>query len=301
MLELRRLVLLRDLAAKRTVTAVAALHRITPSAVSQQLRVLEREAGAPLVQRRGRALVLTPAARMLVEYAERALHELEQGRAAVAALRNEVTGTLVLGCFACGIPRFAAGLVAATARQHGGLRVEIVETEPDQSLSALKAHRLDAAVIYHYPLADLAVPAGITRIPLLADPLVLVTPRSWALGETTLSGLAERPWISYPTGNWCASATTTACTDAGFSPDVHHVCDCYDSVLSLVGAGAGAALVPQATVGRGGDYAITAHPDATRHIERHVELAIRDGSSTNPVIATAARILREIAADSDPL
>ena len=72
-------------------------------------------------------------------------------------------------------------------------------------------------------------------------------------------------------------------------------------MLALVGAGSGAALVPQAIVGRGGDYAITAHPDATRHIERHVELAIRDGSGTSPVIATAVRMLREIAADSDPL
>ena len=77
MLSLHRLRLLRELEARGTVGAVAATLDYTPSAVSQQLRVLEQEAGATLVERAGRGVRLTDAGRVLAEHAGRLLEAAE--------------------------------------------------------------------------------------------------------------------------------------------------------------------------------------------------------------------------------
>src|SRR3569833_1914355 len=88
MLDVRRLRLLRDLARLGTIAAVAAEHTYTPSAVSQQLSALEREAGVRLLARTGRRGVLTPAGLTLVEHAEAVLGALERASSALAAVRS---------------------------------------------------------------------------------------------------------------------------------------------------------------------------------------------------------------------
>ncbi|MGW8650464.1 LysR family transcriptional regulator, partial [Nocardia salmonicida] len=85
MYDIRRLVLLRDLAERTTMTAVSELHGITTSAVSQQLRILEEEVGAVLTRREGRVLRLTHAGRVLVDYTSRIITALEEAESAVAA------------------------------------------------------------------------------------------------------------------------------------------------------------------------------------------------------------------------
>src|SRR6186997_2074732 len=99
MLDVRRLRLLRDLARLGTITAVAAAHTYTPSAVSQQLAALEREAGVPLLKRSGRRVALTPAGTVLVRHAEIVLAALERAGAALAAARTGLSGPLRIGAF----------------------------------------------------------------------------------------------------------------------------------------------------------------------------------------------------------
>src|SRR3954467_2429789 len=69
-MDIRRLGLLRELSERGSVTAVARASHLTPSAVSQQLKALEREAGTPLTERSGRGLVLTASGRVLAETAK---------------------------------------------------------------------------------------------------------------------------------------------------------------------------------------------------------------------------------------
>src|SRR5690349_1232943 len=99
MLDPRRLRLLRDLARHGTIAAVAGLHAYTPSAVSQQLSVLEREAGTALLRRTGRRVTLTAAGVLLVEHAEAVLGALERADAALAAARSGLVGPLRIGAF----------------------------------------------------------------------------------------------------------------------------------------------------------------------------------------------------------
>src|SRR5438045_1246004 len=99
MLDVRRLRLLRDLAHLGTIAAVAEAHTYTPSAVSQQLAVLEREAGVALLERTGRRVALTAAGRVLVRHAETILADLERAKAALTAAGTELTGPLRIGAF----------------------------------------------------------------------------------------------------------------------------------------------------------------------------------------------------------
>ncbi|TDD20785.1 LysR family transcriptional regulator, partial [Kribbella turkmenica] len=104
MLDVRRLRLLRELAHRGTIAAVAEVLAYTPSAVSQQLTALERETGVPLLERTGRRVVLTAAARALVERTEEILAILQEAEAGLAASSTTLIGTLRIGVFPTAVP-----------------------------------------------------------------------------------------------------------------------------------------------------------------------------------------------------
>src|SRR5690242_3511271 len=99
MLELRRLRLLHELHARGTIAAVADALQFTPAAVSQQLAVLEREAGVPLLERAGRGVRLTDAALVLVGHARALLERAEQAEAELAASAGRLAGRARIGAF----------------------------------------------------------------------------------------------------------------------------------------------------------------------------------------------------------
>src|ERR671916_597208 len=99
MLELRRLRLLHELHARGTIAAVADALQFTPSAVSQQLAMLEREAGLPLLERAGRGVRLTDPALVLVDHAEALLERAELAQAGPAATAGIPAGRMRIGAF----------------------------------------------------------------------------------------------------------------------------------------------------------------------------------------------------------
>src|SRR5689334_8877114 len=109
MLDVRRLRLLCDLAHLGTIAAVARAHSYTPSAVSQQLAALEREAGVPLLARTGRRVTLTPAGQILARHAARVLAALEEAGAALASAGTGPTGPLRIGAFPSAVRTLLAG------------------------------------------------------------------------------------------------------------------------------------------------------------------------------------------------
>src|SRR6476646_4254206 len=130
MLELRRLRLLRERHERGTVAAVADALQYTPSAVSQQLAVLEREAGVPLLERTGRRVTLTPAGTVLVRHAETVLAALEDATAALAAARTELSGPLRIGAFPTAVRTLLTDALVALGRDHPGLELMVTELDP---------------------------------------------------------------------------------------------------------------------------------------------------------------------------
>src|ERR687884_1062640 len=137
MLELRRLRLLRELKDRGTIAAVADALQYTPSAVSQQLAMLEREAGVPLLERAGRGVRLTDAALVLVEHAEALLERAALAEADLAAAAGTVAGRARIAGFQSVALRIAIPAMGRLARDAPRLRCEFFEAEPEHALPAL--------------------------------------------------------------------------------------------------------------------------------------------------------------------
>src|SRR6267154_3431525 len=97
MLDVRKLIMLRAVAAEGSIAAAARALRYTRSAVSQQLSSLETEAGTALIDRRGNQVTLTPAGRVLLEHTERILVELRAAEATLSRDDQAVSGLLRVG------------------------------------------------------------------------------------------------------------------------------------------------------------------------------------------------------------
>src|SRR5256885_1022942 len=176
MLDLRRLRLLRELNDRGTIAAVADALQFTPSAVSQQLAILEREAGVPLLERDGRGVRLTDAALMLVEHAEALLERAELAEADLAAAAGTVGGSGRIAGFQSVAILLALPAMQALAREAPRLRCELVEAEPEQALPALALGDLDLVLADEWQYQPRRLPGGVERHDLLTDPVHVVLP-----------------------------------------------------------------------------------------------------------------------------
>src|SRR5688572_24227804 len=170
MLDLRRLRLLRELHKRGTIVAVADALRFTPSAVSQQLAMLERETGVKLLMRAGRGVRLTDPALVLVAHAEALLERAALAESDLAAAAGTVTGRARIAAFQSVAMRLVLPALEALAREAPRLRCELVEAEPEQSLPALVVGDVDLVLGDEWQHQPLTIPSGLDRHDLFADP-----------------------------------------------------------------------------------------------------------------------------------
>ena len=278
MLDVRRLRLLCDLARLGTIAAVASAHTYTPSAVSQQLSALEREAGLPLLERTGRRVTLTAAGRVLVRHAETVLAALECTGAALAAVRTGVSGELRIGAFPSAIRTLLTPALVTLGERHAGLDLMVTELDPADVPAALLDRRLDVGLIQDYDVVPLDADPGLDSVPLLDEAVHL------AVATTDQAGLADvrhADWILATPGTLCHTATLQICRAAGFIPKARHRIDDFGAVLDLVAAGQGVAVVPQLAVGRA-PAGVRLLPLPTR---RRTRVAFRAGAAAHPAVA----------------
>src|SRR6185436_19308734 len=176
MLDLRRVRLLRELHARGTIAAVADALQFTPSAVSQQLASLEREAGVRLLERAGRGVRLTDAALVLVQHADALLERAALAEADLAAAAGTVTGRARVASFQSVGLRLALPAMQALARDAPGLRCEFLEAEPEEALPALALGDVDLVLGDEWQHQPRSLPAGVERHELLRDRVRLVLP-----------------------------------------------------------------------------------------------------------------------------
>src|SRR3954454_602972 len=143
MLDLRRLRLLRELNARGTIAAVADALQFTPSAVSQKLAMLEREAGVRLLERAGRGVRLTDPALVLVEHADALLARAAVAEADLAAAAATVTGRARIAAFQSVALHLALPAMAVLRDEAPRLRCELVESEPELAVPALALGDVD--------------------------------------------------------------------------------------------------------------------------------------------------------------
>lgn len=287
MLDLRRLRLLVELSRRGTVGAVAQALSYSPSTVSSQLGVLEKEAGVALLEPVGRRLRLTPAGELLVRHAVRLLSELERTEAGLAALHGEVVGTVRVAAFQSAVLALLPPALLDLRGRHPDLRVEITELEPQTSLPALAGGDFDLVLAEEYPGHPLAHDLGVDREDLLTDQLALVLPQDW--GPMVLADLAGRPLAMEPPGTPAHQWAVRVCREAGFEPDVTVTTTDLQVQLRMVESGLAAALLPDLAQGaqRAG-VRVVPLPGRPR---RRVFTATRGGSRTRPAISAVIDLL----------
>jgi DNA-binding transcriptional LysR family regulator len=294
MLDVRRLRLLRELALRGTIAAVADALRYTPSAVSQQLSTLEREAGVPLLERTGRRVTLTPAAHTLVRHTEDVLRRLEEAAADLAGARHGLAGPVRIGTFPTAGRSMIPAALVELARRHPGLEPMVSELDPALVADALRAGEVDVALVHRYDFVPEVPAPGVTTDALCVEPMYLATPAATgAVGagvppDGDLAGHRASAWITATPGTMCHTMTVRACQAAGFRPRVRHRIDEFDTVLALVAAGQGVALVPRlAVVDPPPGVRLTALP-----LHRQTRIAYRSGADGHPAVSALAAALR---------
>ena len=295
MLDVRRLRVLSEVARLGSFTSAARSLSYTPSAVSQQIAALEREAGAILVERGPRGVSLTEPGRLLSAEAEQILGRLGAAELELQALAGLRAGLLRLGWFATAGATLMPPAIAAFERRHPGVRLDLFEGDPDACVPRLRARELELALIYEFELEP-PVGAGLEQVHLVDDPLYIGLPASHRLAgrrRVRLSDLAGERWIQGVRHGATVEVLPRACRLAGFEPNVAFRTDDRVAVEGLVAAGVGVALMPQLILP-------TVRPDVTvrpleaKGLSRSVRAALPAGSYRPPAAIAMLDVLRDV-------
>jgi DNA-binding transcriptional LysR family regulator len=251
MLDLRRLRLLRELSQRGTIAAVADALQFTPSAVSQQLAQLEREAGVELLQRQGRGVRLTDAALVLVDHAEALLERAERAEADLAAAAGEVAGRGRIAGFQSVLRHIVLPAMEALARDAPRLRCELIEAEPEEALPALALADVDLMIGDEWHHQPRRLPPGVERHELLSDPVYVVLPARHPVARrhpeaVPLAELEGEAWMAGHVGMGWEEMTYRTCRQlGGFDPDIRHRANDATITIALVERGLAVAMLPE--------------------------------------------------------
>ncbi|WP_107121956.1 LysR family transcriptional regulator [Streptomyces sp. DSM 15324] len=251
MLDVRRMQMLRAVVGSGSVTAAAGVLGYTPSAVSQQIAALEKEAGTALLERVGRGVRPTAAALLLTEYAEAIGRQVAEAEAALADLAAGRIGRLSVRYFATAGAGLVAPAMARLRERHPGVRVDLrLTTDTGDALADVREGRADLALVVRG--ADEPAEQGVRRAPLLDDPYLAVLPRGHRLAGRRALRLAELAEEAFVGSEWpgpCLDAQLDACAAVGFRPRFVVESEDYGTAQGFVAAGLGVALVPRLGLG----------------------------------------------------
>ena len=284
-MDLIRLRTLRELARCGTMAATAEALHLTPSAVSQQIAQLEREAEVALIERRGRGVTLTPAGHMLVGHVERMLVILDEARSDLALIRNEVVGELRVAAF----PSVAAAVVAPVVRdlRHKFPRLEVivVDLEPQESLGALSAWQIDLALVDDLAGGTAARQDSHELIALTEDLLHVLLPANHPLAGRDSLGIADlqdQAWALDSTNSSFGAFITGLCQRSGFTPRINAHCAGFEMVAAMVASGNSLSVVSGLRLTRPVDNVVAVK--LVPEIHRSIFLAYRKGERKHPAV-----------------
>lgn len=295
MLNTNRLRILREVHERGTITAAAEALYLTPSALSHQLGVLEREVGVPLLERTPRSVRLTDAGERLVQHAEVILASCEVALADVTRFAGEVTGTVRLSVFQTAAQTFAIPAVASISARYPSLKVVVSEMEPSQALPALKAGQLDIALAHEWDFVPVPPDPGLERRDLFVEPISAILPRGhrFAGKPVRLKDLADEPWCVATESASSRRAVERVAHAAGFEPKVVFESNYFRAIGSAVEAGLGVGVAPERTDLRGLDVELL--PIAEPRMKRTIFAAMRRGSGDAPTVAAVVEAMASAA------
>ena len=297
-----RLSTLRTFASCGTVTATAELTGLSPSAVSAQLRELQRSLDITLFVRSGRGLKLTPAGAYLVRRSDVLVEEWERMRAAALGAGREMPTTFAIGGFSTAASNLLAPLGAHLRATRPDVRVTVTEADPARCLDLLTAGRLDLAVIV---ATQAGSPVGgdtrFEQIELLDDPLDVMVPAGHSAARrdsVSLQELADEEWITEAAGGPYRALFTAAFVAAGLTPRVSHEVVEWETAMALVGAGLGIGLLPRLVSLAGADNVVRVRLSGSNRPVRKIVAVTRPGGRASVLVRDSLATLQGLAKET---
>jgi len=296
-MDVRRLELLRELAERGSITAVAAATNRTSSAVSQQLKVLEREAGIPLTERRGRGIVLTGAGRMLAQTATDVAVALERADAVWNDFKQAPRGDVTLTIFPTGGQMLLPGLLSAI-QDVAGLVLSCSDQDPLLPDFADLTPDFDIVVADAPAILPSWRERGLAVVPLMTEPLDVALPEGHPLSEKkSLSpkDLVDETWIGVPVGFPFDRILRQIETANGSPARVLQRFVDNGIVESVVASGHGIAILPRFTT-RDHENGLVTRPLTGVRSVRRISALLRPDRAERPSVRLVVEALRAEAA-----
>jgi DNA-binding transcriptional LysR family regulator len=295
-LDVRRLRLLHELKIRGTLAEVADAMQYSPSSVSQQLTLLEKEAGVELLRKAGRRVQLTPQAEILVAHTADLLETLERAETDLAASLSMVTGTVRLAVFQSAALALLPDFLTIMRSEYPEVRVEMTQREPETALYETWARDFDIVVAEQYPGHAAPHHPGLDRATLTSDAIRLATPPAGLGGElvSSLADTAHMPWVMEPRGAASRHWAEQACRSAGFEPDVRYETADLQAQIRLIESGNAVALMPDLVwTGMSRPVQLLDLPGLPK---RTVFTSTRTAGRIHPAILACREVLERVAA-----
>jgi DNA-binding transcriptional LysR family regulator len=294
--------MLHEFAARGSIAQTANALGYTPSAVSQQLAVLEREAGTPLLDRTARSAGLTDAGRRLAIYAERILAMVEEAEADLSARAAEPSGRVVVTAFPSAAVAFAPAL-ARSLRAHPKLSLLLRQSSPSEGLQLVRSGEVEAAIVDDWTGRLAASLQGMNHdqgvlsyYQLVRDPLVLVVARGHPAANperpVDLRALRDEPWLAAPSGEPSRQAVDRLLAAVGVTPPVPSEFEGLGTIVNLVARGLGIAIMPRLAVGAYERRVVVREMPAGLDLARDVYAVARTASVLRPSVGVIVSALR---------
>jgi DNA-binding transcriptional LysR family regulator len=243
-MELRQLHYFVAVAEEGQFTRAAARVSVAQPAVSAQIRRLERELGERLFARDPQGVTLTAAGDAFLPHARAALTAATRGRDTIASLRGKLHGRLAVGVAGPVDDRLAAAL-GEFHRTHPAIEIALTNQQNEPLLAGVAGAEFDAAIV---GVGAHPLPREVGARVVATEPLVLAVARDHALARRktiAVADLRDAAMITLVPGSGLRAVLEQACRAAGFSPRITAETGELGSLVELVAAGLGVALLPQ--------------------------------------------------------
>ncbi|MGE8363943.1 LysR family transcriptional regulator [Cupriavidus sp.] len=225
---------------------------MTQPPLSQQIQALEEEIGVQLFARTRRSVALTPAGQQWLPEVRRVLADAAALPGLAQRLARGEAGTLSLAFVSTADYGILPDLLRRFRARHPNVQLQLREATSDIQLEALMADTIDAGLVIRPQLP--AMPHGVSYLPLVREPLVLAVPEGWRAGPgegagaagVSLRDAAHEPLIIFPRRSAPAfyDIITGCYAREGLTPVIAQEAIQMQTIVSLVSAGMGVALVP---------------------------------------------------------
>ena len=294
MLDVRRLKVLREVIARGSFSGAAESLHLSQSAVSQQIAVLEREVGIPLLERTSDGPKLTSAGEALMEHGDAVICRLEEAERELAQIAGLEGGRLRLASFSTANATLMTRALSRFRERFPKVELEFMEADPEATFPGLKRGDFDLSIVFDYPAFPLDFSRDVEAELIFEEPMRVALPPGHPLAaakSVRIEDLAEEDWLCGAMPSSCRFQVIRLCREAGFEPRITFQSEDYAVIKGFVADGLGVSILPELA----GDHpGIALRPVRGQKPIRRVWAVTRETEARPPAAEQMLGILREV-------